>query len=94
MSLKSMSSVTIGSPVSFFASERRRMPSAPMPWNAYGEVRGLNAPPRSIVAPDAFTDFAMPTICSSDSTEQGPAMTENEPPPSFTPEQSITESAG
>ena len=29
--------------------------SSPRPWNAYGEVRGLNAPPRSIVTPSAAT---------------------------------------
>ena len=45
------SSVTIGSPVSSRASARISSPFAPSPWNAYGEVRGLNAPPRSIVAP-------------------------------------------
>ena len=37
----SISSVTIGSPVSSFASWSRRRPSAPSPWKEYGEVRGL-----------------------------------------------------
>ena len=33
--------------------------SAPSPWNAYGDVRGLNAPPRSIVAPASRTTAAV-----------------------------------
>ena len=49
-------------------------PRSPRPWNEYGEVRGLNAPPRSAVAPAARTARAAVTICSSLSTEQGPAM--------------------
>jgi hypothetical protein len=38
-------------------------------------VRGLNAPPRSMVAPAFFTACAVLTICSRVSTEHGPAMT-------------------
>ena len=34
MDFKDISSVTIGSPVSFLARESRRSPSAPMPWKA------------------------------------------------------------
>ena len=37
----SISSVTIGRPVSAFASASSRSPSWPRPWKAYGEVRGL-----------------------------------------------------
>ncbi len=48
---------------------------------AVGLVRGLNAPPRRAVAPAAFTARAVATICSSLSTEQGPAMTPIVPPP-------------
>ena len=33
-------------------------PPACRPWKAYGDVRGLNAPPRSSVAPAAFTSRA------------------------------------
>ena len=84
MSLKSISSVTIGSPVSRFAVRSMSMPGLPSPWNAYGEVRGLKAPPRSIVAPDALTAFATAS----------PAITEKFPPPTFTPEQSMIVSSG
>ena len=47
----SISSVTTGSPVSSRASRRIASASSPSPWKVYGDVRGLNAPPRSIVAP-------------------------------------------
>ena len=50
----SISSVTTGSPVSSRASRRIASASSPSPWNVYGEVRGLNAPPRSHVAPASF----------------------------------------
>ena len=45
------------------------------PWNSYGEVRGLNAPPRRIVAPAFLTACAVWSNCRSSSTEHGPAMT-------------------
>ena len=44
-------------------------------------MRGLNAPPRSIPAPQSFTAFAASNICASLSTEQGPAITAKLPPP-------------
>ncbi|CUQ03767.1 Uncharacterised protein [Flavonifractor plautii] len=44
-------------------------------------MRGLNAPPRSRAAPEAFTSSATAQICASLSTEQGPAITEKFPPP-------------
>ena len=44
-------------------------------------MRGLNAPPRRAVAPAALTAWAVARICSSLSTEQGPAMTPIVPPP-------------
>ena len=47
----SSSSVTIGSPVSSRASARISSAGTPSPLKANGEVRGLNAPPRSIAAP-------------------------------------------
>ena len=37
-------------------------------------MRGLNAPPRKILAPDSFTIVAMDRICSLLSTEHGPQM--------------------
>src|SRR5882762_5890602 len=70
----SMTSVMIGSPVSRRASARSFRPSSSRPWNAYGEVRGLKAPPRRTVAPAAFTRAATCRICSRDSTEHGPAI--------------------
>src|SRR6266851_2175140 len=49
-----MTSVTTGRPVSSRTSARIFRPSSPSPWYAYGEVRGLNAPPRSSEAPAAL----------------------------------------
>ena len=45
----------------FLLCQRRAAagPSLPRPWNSYGDVRGLNAPPRRIVAPAAFTAAAV-----------------------------------
>ena len=45
----------MGSPVSRRASASSSSPRLPSPWNEYGELRGLNAPPRSAVAPAART---------------------------------------
>ena len=67
-------SVTMGRPVLSLAFLRSSRPSALRPWNAYGEVRGLNAPPRRNVAPAALTRSATQQICASLSTEHGPAM--------------------
>ncbi len=78
-------SVTMGSPIFALAFDKSSSPSAFMPWNAYGEVRGLNAPPRRKAAPDFFTLSATPQICSSLSTEQGPAIRASAPPPIFCP---------
>ena len=47
-------------------------PRFPRPWKAYGEVRGLNAPPRSNDAPAAFAIFAAAIVCSGVSTAHGP----------------------
>lgn len=54
----------------------------------------MNAPPRSIDAPDAFTADAMAPICAGVSMEHGPAMTTSFFPPTFTPATSMTESCG
>ena len=43
--------MTTGRPVSARASARISSAGRPRPWNANGDVRGLNAPPRSIEAP-------------------------------------------
>ena len=54
----------------------------------------MKAPPRSSWAPAAFTALATVTICSSFSTEQGPAIMAKWPPPIFTPSHSTTMSSG
>ena len=87
-------SVTIGSPVAFLASCKSSIPLPFRPWKSYGEVLGLKAPPLSIFAPASLTAFATATICSSLSTEQGPAIMQKCPPPIFTPLTSITVSSG
>ena len=51
----SITSVTTGRPVRSRASASSRRPSRPRPWNEYGLVRGLNAPPRRTRAPAAAT---------------------------------------
>ena len=76
-----ITSVITGSPVSCLARASSFRPSNPMPRKLYGEVRGLNAPPRITVAPEAFTALAVETICSSSSTEHGPAMITGSGPP-------------
>ena len=90
----SSSSVTIGSPVSSRASRRMASASTPSPWKAYGDVRGLNAPPRSIVAPAAATTRAVSSVCSRVSTVHGPAMSPNQPSPILRPRASITVGSG
>ncbi len=61
-----------------------------MPWKLYGELRGLNAPPRRNFAPVAATCFALVRICSRDSTEHGPAITTSSSPPTTTPFENLT----
>ena len=58
----SISSVTIGSPVSALASARIRRPASPRPWKLYGEERGLYAPPRNIDAPASATTRAVESV--------------------------------
>ena len=70
----SISSVTTGRPVSSLASRRIVSASSPSPWKVYGEVRGLKAPPRSIVAPASATARAVSSVCSRYSTVHGPAI--------------------
>ena len=56
-------------------------PARPRPWKAYGDVRGLNAPPRMIVAPADRAIRAASAVCSFVSTAQGPAMKVNDSGP-------------
>ena len=73
--------MTTGSPVASRASARISSAGAPSPLNANGEVRGLNAPPRSIEAPAAATARATSSVWSRDSTVHGPAIRQNVSPP-------------
>ena len=54
----------------------------------------MKAPPRSMFAPELFTARATLRICSSDSTEQGPAIRTGFPPPMVTPPTVITVFSG
>ena len=90
----SRSSVTIGSPVSSRASARISRPFEPRPWNAYGDERGLNAPPRSTVAPAAATARAVSSVCSRVSTVHGPAISPKKPSPIRRPRTSMTVESG
>ena len=82
----SVSSDTIGSPVASRASRRMSSAGGPSPRNENGDVRGLNAPPRSIDAPPSATAWAMPSVCSRVSTVHGPAIRQKVwPPPTVRP---------
>ena len=85
-----MTSVTTGSPVSRLASARYLSPSSSSPWNEYGDVRGLNAPPLKIRAPAALTFAATSSTCPRDCTDHGPAITTISLPPIRTPSTGIT----
>src|SRR6185436_14709791 len=79
------------------ASAARRSicsPCSPRPWNAYGELRGLKAPPRRIFAPARLTAAALACTCSSVSAEQGPAITITSSPPIRTSSTLTTVSSG
>lgn len=86
----SMTSVTIGSPVSARTSASKASASSPNPRNAYGDERGLYAPPRKSVAPAARTDAAALNNISRPSTEHGPAITASSFPPIAAPAPSPT----
>ena len=90
----STTSVTIGRPVSARASARIFSPASPSPWNAYGEVRGLKAPPRSNAAPAAFAMWAAAIVCSAVSTAHGPAIRVNVSAPIGTPPTLTVEVSG
>ena len=77
----SMASVTIRSPNRSRTSAMIFSASSPSPWNAYGEVRGLYAPPRKNCAPAAATCSAIVNACSRDSIEHGPAIIASFAPP-------------
>ena len=57
--------------------------------NAYGDVLGLNAPPLKTWAPLIFIAWHTSSICSGDSTAQGPAMITIFLPPTVTPNPSL-----
>jgi hypothetical protein len=89
-----MTSLTTARPCSSAASRIQRRASSPCPWNEYGDVRGLKAPPRRTRAPEGCTDRATTPICSRLSTEQGPAITTTSGPPTATRATLTTVSAG
>ena len=66
----------------------------PRPWKAYGLVRGLNAPPRRIVAPAAATASAVSNSWSRLSTEHGPAIIVSDPSPITASSTRMTVSSG
>src|SRR3954447_23374059 len=68
--------------------------ASPRPRKLYGEVRGLNAPPRSIVAPAALTASAVSSVCPRDSTVHGPAISANASPPTRRPRTWMTVGSG
>jgi hypothetical protein len=70
-----MTSVTIFIPVSSRASTRHLRPSSPSPWNEYGEVLGLKAPPRRIVTPRAESRCADSRIIFRLSPRRGLPLT-------------------
>ncbi len=78
----------------FAASRSIRSPSSPSPWKLYGELRGLNAPPRKIFAPARRTAAAVARTCVSLSAEHGPAMTITSSPPIRTSPTVTTVSSG
>jgi hypothetical protein len=84
-------SVTNGRPVSARTSARISSAGSPRPWNAYGEVRGLKAPPRRIVAPASRAIRQAASVCSRDSTAHGPANSVTVPGPIGTPPTVTTE---
>ena len=57
-------------------------------------MRGLKAPPRSIVAPAAATARQLSMVCSRDSTVQGPAMRPKWSPPRRRPPTWMTVGSG
>ena len=76
------------------APRSSRSPSSPRPWKLYGDERGLNAPPRSTLAPARLTAAAVAFTCASFSAEHGPAMTMTSSPPMRTSPTVMTVSSG
>ena len=60
----------------------------------YGEVRGLKAPPRSMVTPASLTTRAVSSVCSRVSTVHGPAISPKYSWPIRWPSTSITVPSG
>src|SRR3954453_12179215 len=93
-SCASTTSVTKGSPTCSLVLARISRPFSPSPWNAYGDVRGLYAPPRSIAAPAAFAISAASRVCSALSTAHGPAIKVKVSGPMGTPPTVIVDLSG
>ena len=89
-----INSVTTGSCTSLAASMSISSPFSRSPWKEYGDVLGLNAPPRRRDAPEFLTACATVWICSGVSMEHGPAITTSFFPPTLTPLTSIMEFCG
>ena len=68
-------SVDTSMPVSFFTFFNQANPSAPMPSNPPGFVRGFQIPARNILTPLEANPWAVSNTCSSVSALQGPAIT-------------------
>ena len=77
----SITSVTTGSPVASRARPESQTLVRRVPGTQYGEVRGLNAPPRSMSAPAALTARAASSSSSRPSTTHGPAIRTGRSPP-------------
>src|SRR5438067_4535742 len=92
--LRSITSVTSTRFSARAASRSIRRPSSPRPWNVYGELRGLNAPPRNTFAPARRTAAAAARTCGSLSAEHGPAITITSSPPMRTSPTVITVGSG
>ncbi len=84
-SLGVITSVITGRPVWRRASARWRSPARPSPWKAYGEVRGLKAPPLRMWPPASRTARAVSSSISSFSTLHGPAISTTSSPPMVRP---------
>src|SRR5579875_2611423 len=85
-----MISVTMGTPSSSDTSCIILIPSTPRPWKEYGEVLGLNAPPRNMADPFLAPPLATSLNCSSLSTAHGPAAITTSLEPMGTPPTSTT----
>ena len=87
----SISSVTIGRPVSALASASSRRPSCPRPWNEYGRgARLVGAAAEQARAAGGDRRARSSSVWSRDSTVHGPAISEKCSPPMRRPSISMT----